>query len=117
MTGSGKTEIYIRAAEKTLDAGRTAIILVPEISLTTQIIDRFRQVRVRKDSRAPQPHDAGRKIRPVEEDKGRQGRHSHRSKIGGVRAAGRYRLIVIDEEHESTYKSDHTPKYDTTEVR
>ena len=117
VTGSGKTEIYIRAAEKTLDAGRTAIILVPEISLTTQIIDRFtgrfgyERIAVLHSRMTPgERYDQWKKIRD--------------GKVGiviGARSAvfaplEDIGLIVIDEEHESTYKSDHTPKYDTTEV-
>ena len=117
VTGSGKTEVYIRAAEKVLDKGRGVIILVPEISLTGQITERFLG-RFGEDpvailhSRlsAGERYDQWSKI-----SKGQV-----RIVIGArsavfapVRDLG---LIVVDEEHESTYKSDFTPKYDTVEV-
>ncbi len=117
VTGSGKTEVYIRAAEKVLSKGRGVIILVPEISLTSQITERFLG-RFGEDSvailhsrlSAGERFDQWTKI-----NKGRV-----RIVIGArsavfapVKGLG---LIVVDEEHESTYKSDFTPKYDTIEV-
>ena len=117
VTGSGKTEIYIRAAKKALDEGRGIIILVPEISLTGQIIERFLG-NFGEDSvavlhsrlSAGERYDQWQKIR-----KGQT-----RIVIGARSAAfapvENLGLIVVDEEHESTYKSDFTPKYDTVEV-
>ncbi|MDO4545664.1 MAG: primosomal protein N' [Bacillota bacterium] len=117
VTGSGKTELYIRAADKALSLGKTAIILVPEISLTGQIIDRFmgrfgtEQIavlhsRLTKGER----YDQWQKIR-----------NGSVNIVIGARSAvfaplTNIGLIVVDEEHETTYKSDHTPKYDTIEV-
>ena len=117
VTGSGKTELYIRAAQKTLQQGKNAIILVPEISLTGQIIDRFigcfgTETIAVLHSRLTQGerYDQWKKIRDG----------SVRIVIGARSAVfaplERIGLIVLDEEHESTYKSDHTPKYDTAEV-
>lgn len=117
VTGSGKTEIYIRAAKQTLDAGRGVIILVPEISLTGQIVERF-LAHFGEDSvailhsrlSAGERYDQWKKIRDGET----------RIVIGARSAAFApvedLGLIVVDEEHESTYKSDFTPKYDTIEV-
>ena len=117
VTGSGKTEIYIRAAKKTLDAGRGVIVLVPEISLTGQIVERF-LAHFGEDSvailhsrlSAGERYDQWKKIRDGET----------RIVIGARSAAfapvDTLGLIVVDEEHESTYKSDFTPKYDTVEV-
>ena len=117
VTGSGKTEIYIRAAEKTLSLGKTAIILVPEISLTTQIIDRFigrfgseRIAVLHSKLSMGERYDQWKKICDGGVDI-----------VIGARLAvfaplKNIGLIVMDEEHESTYKSDHTPKYDTAEV-
>lgn len=117
VTGSGKTEIYIRAAEKCLEKGLTVIILVPEISLTGQIIDRF-------------IGRFGRELIAVLHSKLSLGERYDQWKmirdgkvkiVIGARSAvfaplEKIGMIVVDEEHESTYKSDHTPKYDTVEV-
>lgn len=117
VTGSGKTEIYIRAAQACLRQGRPVIILVPEISLTGQIIDRFigtfgNETIAVLHSRLSlgERYDQWKRIR----DGGvkivigaRSAVFAPLEKIG---------MIVVDEEHESTYKSDHTPKYDTIEV-
>lgn len=117
VTGSGKTEVYIRAAEKVLDKGRGVIILVPEISLTGQITERFLG-RFGEDSVAilHSRLSAGERY----DQWTRISRGDVRIVIGArsavfapVKDLG---LIVIDEEHESTYKSDFTPKYDTVEV-
>lgn len=117
VTGSGKTELYIRAAEKVVSEGRNVIVLVPEIALTGQIIERFTgrfgntEIAV-LHSRLSQGerYDQWKKIR--------DGRV--RIVIGARSAVfaplENIGLIVVDEEHESTYKSDHTPKYDTVEV-
>lgn len=117
VTGSGKTEIYIRAAEEVLNEGRSVIVLVPEISLTGQITGRFTgrfgsEAVAVLHSRlsAGERYDQWKKIK------------DSRAKIViGARSAvfaplENIGLIVIDEEHETTYKSDHTPKYDTAEV-
>ena len=117
VTGSGKTEIYIRAAQQVLEKGRRVIMLVPEISLTSQIIDRFigrfgcEEIAVLHSRLSlGERYDQWKKIR------------DGRVKIViGARSAvfaplADIGLIVVDEEHESTYKSDYTPKYDTVEV-
>lgn len=117
VTGSGKTEIYMRAAEKVLAAGRSVIVLVPEISLTAQTIDRFvgrfgsGRIAVLHSRMTPgDRYDQWKKIR----DGGVDIVIGARSAVfAPLRNIG---LIVVDEEHESTYKSDHTPKYDTVEV-
>ncbi len=117
VTGSGKTEIYIRAAKACLRQGRPVIILAPEISLTGQIIDRFigtfgNEVIAVLHSRLSlgERYDQWKRIRDG----------SVKIVIGARSAVfaplARIGMIVVDEEHESTYKSDHTPKYDTIEV-
>lgn len=117
VTGSGKTEIYIRAARKALDEGRGVIILVPEISLTGQIIERFlgnfgedSVAVLHSKLSAGERYDQWKKIREGDT----------RIVIGARSAAfapvENLGLMVVDEEHESTYKSDFTPKYDTVEV-
>lgn len=117
VTGSGKTEVYLQAAGKTLEEGKTSIILVPEISLTKQIIDRFigrfgaEQIAVLHSKLSlGQRYDEWMRIR------------SGQVKVViGARSAvfaplENIGLIVLDEEHESSYKADMTPKYDTAEV-
>ncbi|MDD5448272.1 MAG: primosomal protein N' [Actinomycetota bacterium] len=111
VTGSGKTEVYMRAIEEVLSRGRGAIILVPEISLTPQTIERFesrfpKKVAVLHSSLSPgERYDQWCAIRdgtyPI---------------VVGARSAifaplQNLGLIVIDEEHESTYKNDQAPHY------
>ena len=117
VTGSGKTEVYIRAAELALKEGRGVIILVPEISLTGQITERFlgkfgsdTVAILHSRLSAGERYDQWTKIR----------RGDVRIVIGARSAVfapvDELGLVVIDEEHEATYKSDFTPKYDTVEV-
>ena len=117
VTGSGKTEIYIRAAAKALEKEKNVIVLVPEISLTTQIIDRFigrfgyeRMAVLHSRMTLGERYDQWRKIRDGNVDIVIGARSAVFAPLKDIG------LIVIDEEHESTYKSDHTPKYDTVEV-
>ena len=117
VTGSGKTELYIRAAGKALEDGRGAIILVPEISMTPQIIDRFIGV-FGQDSVAVLHSrlTAGERFdqwKKIQEGKVRIVIGARLAVFAPVKDLG---LIVVDEEHETTYKSDFTPKYDTIEV-
>ena len=117
VTGSGKTEIYLQAAEHTLQHGRQAIVLVPEISLTAQTIRRFA-------ARFPQGlgviHSAlsdGERY-----DTWRRIRAGRIQLVVGPRSAlfaplPDIGLIVLDEEHESTYKqSDVMPTYHARDV-
>ena len=116
VTGSGKTEVYLQLVEEMLYRNKDSIILVPEISLTPQTIDRFvgrfgDQVAV-LHSRLSQGErfDQWRKIK---EEKVKI--------VIGARSAvfapfNNLGLIIIDEEHETTYKSGQNPKYDTIEV-
>lgn len=117
VTGSGKTEIYIRAAEKCLEKNRTVIILVPEISLTGQIIDRFigkfgsdRIAVLHSRLSLGERYDQWKRIRDGRVDIVIGARSAVFAPLEDIG------MIVVDEEHESTYKSDQTPKYDTVEV-
>ena len=117
VTGSGKTEVYIRAAEQALEMGRGVIILVPEISLTGQITERFLAA-FGRDSVAI-IHS---RLSPGERyDQWKLIRSGEVRIVIGARSAAfapveKLGLVVVDEEHEATYKSDFTPKYDTIEV-
>ncbi len=116
VTGSGKTEVFMNAVRRVLQTGRSAIILVPEIALTPQMVswfrDRFGPVAAVIHSRlsAGERYDEWRRIR----------RGEARVVIGARSAVfaptESLGLIVVDEEHENTYISDHHPRYDAREV-
>ncbi|MTI69934.1 MAG: primosomal protein N' [Firmicutes bacterium] len=116
VTGSGKTEIYLQLIEKMLNLKKQSIVLVPEISLTPQTLDRFigrfgDDVAVLHSRLSlGERYDEWRKIKEGEVNI-----------VVGARSAifapfKNLGLIVIDEEHESSYKSSMSPKYDTIEV-
>jgi len=116
VTGSGKTEVYLQAIERTLDEGRQAIVLVPEISLTPQTVGRFR-ARFGDDiavlhSRlgAGERFDEWERIRRGE---GRVVVGARSALFAPVRNVG---LIVIDEEHEGSYKQGSAPRYHARDV-
>ena len=116
VTGSGKTEVFMKAVHETLALGKCAIILVPEIALTPQMVSwfrgRFGAVAAVIHSRlsAGERYDEWRRIR----------RGEARVVIGARSAVfspvEQLGLIVVDEEHESTYLNDRHPRYDTREV-
>lgn len=123
VTGSGKTEIYIRAAQAVLQQGKNVIILVPEISLTGQIIDRFigrfgseRVAVLHSRLSLGERYDQWKKVRDGCGGNGPEGQIVIGARSAVFAPLENIGLIVIDEEHETTYKSDHTPKYDTIEV-
>ena len=120
VTGSGKTEIYIRAAQQVLEQGRNVIVLVPEIALTGQIIDRFigrfgsgKVAVLHSKLSLGERYDQWKKVRDGCDGGGQIVIGARSAVFAPLENIG---LIVIDEEHETTYKSDHTPKYDTIEV-
>jgi primosomal protein N' (replication factor Y) len=115
VTGSGKTELYIRAIEKVVAAGKRAIVLVPEISLTPQAVRRF-------TARFPRVAVLHSGLKDSE-------RHQHYHAIAsgwaqvivGARSAifapaTDLGLIVVDEEHDPSYKQDNLPKYHGRDV-
>lgn len=116
VTGSGKTEIYLRALESVLGAGRQAIVLVPEISLTPQTIRRFA---ARFPGRVTTIHSGlslGERF-----DQWRQIRDGRVDIVIGPRSAvfaplPRLGIIIIDEEHEDSYKSERMPAYHARDV-
>ncbi len=116
VTGSGKTEIYMQIIEKALKDGKEAIVLVPEISLTPQMMERLIG---RFGSRVAITHS---RMTPGERlDQWKKARMGEISVILGPRSAlftpfSNLGVVVIDEVHESTYTSDTTPKYDAKEV-
>ena len=117
VTSSGKTEVYIRAIEQVVASGRTAIMMVPEISLTGQVIDRFEK-HFGSDMIAVMHSRMTKPQRYVQWQRIRSG--SVRIVIGARSAVfaplENIGVIVLDEEHEATYKSDMTPRYEALEV-
>jgi primosomal protein N' (replication factor Y) len=121
VTGSGKTEVYLQAIARTLEQGKGAIVLVPEISLTPQTVERFKArfssgrlqtlvAVLHSHLSAGERHDEWHKIR--------QGRAriviGARSAIfAPVEPLG---LIIVDEEHEHTYKQEEAPRYHARDV-
>lgn len=111
VTGSGKTELYLRAAAWSLSHGRQVIILVPEIALATQVVARFAE---RFPGRVAVLHSAlsdGERYQTWQAIAA-----GHLPIVVGPRSAlfapfDRLGLIVIDEEHESAYKQDAPPRY------
>ncbi|MGO2723323.1 MAG: primosomal protein N' [Lactobacillus sp.] len=116
VTGSGKTEVYLHAISQALAAGRTALMLVPEISLTPQMV---RQVKARFGEQVAVLHSAlsqGEKY-----DEWRRIRRGEARVVVGARSAifaplTNIGLIVIDEEHEASYKQEENPRYHAREV-
>src|SRR5438046_7372845 len=119
VTGSGKTEIYLQAIRAALERGRSAIVLVPEISLTPQTVERFKgRFAAAQDAVAVlhshlsegERHDEWHKI------------HSGQARIViGARSAvfaplKNLGLIVVDEEHETSYKQEEAPRYHARDV-
>jgi len=115
ITGSGKTELYIRAIEEVVSFGRQAIVLVPEISLTPQTVARFRsrfdQVAVLQSLlSSSERHGYWKRIRAGKVQV-----------IVGARSAvfapaRHLGLLVLDEEHDSSFKQDTTPRYHARDV-
>lgn len=117
VTGSGKTEVYLQLIEKAISLNKTAIVLVPEISLTPQMIDRF-IARFEKEKIAVLHSKISIGERYDEWNKIKEGKAQI---VIGARSAifapiENIGVIIIDEEHDSSYKSESIPKYDAKEI-
>ncbi|WP_110112884.1 primosomal protein N' [Bacillus sp. CGMCC 1.16541] len=116
VTGSGKTEVYLQSIDKVLQAGKEAIMLVPEISLTPQMVKRFKG---RFGSKVAVLHSGlstGEKY-----DEWRKIQRKEVSVVVGARSAvfapfKNLGIIIIDEEHETSYKQEENPRYHTRDV-
>jgi primosomal protein N' (replication factor Y) (superfamily II helicase) len=114
VTGSGKTEIYLQAIQLALERGRTAIMLVPEISLTPQTVERFKsRFAASQESVAVLHSHLSEGERHDEWHKINEGRARI---VIGARSAifaplENLGLIVVDEEHENSYKQEEAPRY------
>lgn len=116
ITGSGKTEVYLRCVEHVLKAGKQAIVLVPEISLTPQMTQRFTERFGNKIAILHSRLSYGERF-----DAWQNIRDGKVNLVVGARSAvfapfENLGLIVADEEHEGSYKSEMSPKYDAREV-
>lgn len=116
VTGSGKTEVYLQCIAQALAEGKTALMLVPEISLTPQIVNRFRR---RFGSRVAVLHSG--LSNGEQYDEWRRIERSEAKVVVGARSAvfaplRKLGLIILDEEHESSYKQDEAPRYHAREV-
>ena len=116
VTGSGKTEVYLRVIEEALNMGKGAIVLVPEISLTPQLLNRFRS---RFGDKVAALHSAlsdGERC-----DEWRRIKRGEARIVVGARSAifapikdpG---VIVVDEEHDSSYKQEDVPRYNARDL-
>ncbi len=116
VTASGKTEVYLDAIAYTLAKGRSAIVLVPEIALTTQVVDvfvgRFGELVAVLHSKLSEGerHDEWRRM---QEGKARIVVGARSAIFAPVENVG---LIVVDEEHEASYKQDNAPRYNAKEL-
>jgi primosomal protein N' (replication factor Y) len=114
VTGSGKTEVYLQAIAEVLKSGKTALVLVPEISLTPQTIERFKaRFSDKKDGIAVLHSHLSDGERHDEWFKVQEGRADI---VIGARSAifaplERLGLIIVDEEHEPSYKQEDAPRY------
>ena len=116
VTGSGKTEVYMQAIAKVLEMGKQAIVLVPEIALTPQTVAVFTK---RFGNSAAVTHS-----RLTAKERLSQWQRARTGQVNlmiGPRSAvftpfERLGIIIIDEEHEHTYRSENTPKFDTRQV-
>ncbi|MEH7611302.1 primosomal protein N' [Gottfriedia acidiceleris] len=116
VTGSGKTEVYLQAIQEVLSEGKEAIVLVPEISLTPQIVGRFKSrfgndvAVLHSGLSIGEKYDEWRKIQRKEV-----------KVVVGARSAifapfENIGMIIIDEEHETTYKQDEHPRYHARDI-
>ncbi|WP_102027327.1 primosomal protein N' [Salirhabdus sp. Marseille-P4669] len=116
VTGSGKTEIYLQSIQKVIEEGKEAIVLVPEIALTPQMVNRFKG---RFGSKVAVMHSglsAGEKY-----DEWRKIQRKEVQVVVGARSAifapfQNLGIIIIDEEHETSYKQDDSPRYHARDV-
>ncbi|MBD9199201.1 MAG: primosomal protein N' [Clostridiales bacterium] len=116
VTGSGKTQVYLRLVQETLALGKTAMVLVPEIVLTPQMMRKFSSYFGEK---AAMLHSS---LKMTERyDQWKRIRRGEVSVVLGTRSAifaplKNLGLIVMDEEQEGSYQSENAPRYDTREV-
>lgn len=117
VTGSGKTEVYLRALRESVRRGRRGLVLVPEISLTPQIVLRFRQglpgQKIAVVHSMQTWTERAREWREIQEGRADVVIGPRSAVFAPVRDLG---LIVVDEEHDGSYKQDSSPRYSGRDV-
>lgn len=116
ITGSGKTEVYLQAIQRTIADGKEAIVLVPEISLTPQMTERFKSRFGNEVAVMHSGLSVGEKY-----DEWRKVQQGKVKVVVGARSAvfapfKNLGLLILDEEHESTYKQEDSPRYHARDV-
>jgi primosomal protein N' (replication factor Y) len=119
VTGSGKTEVYLQAIRKALDAGRSALVLVPEISLTPQTVERFKARFADRQRAIAVLHShlsAGER-----RDEWHRIHRGEATVVIGARSAvfaplNNLGVLIVDEEHETSYKQEESPRYHARDV-
>jgi primosomal protein N' (replication factor Y) (superfamily II helicase) len=116
VTGSGKTEVYLQAIQNVISKGKEAIVLVPEISLTPQMVERFKGRFGKKVAVMHSALSAGEKY-----DEWRRIHRKEVQVVVGARSAifapfENLGIIIIDEEHETTYKQEDQPRYHARDI-
>lgn len=116
VTGSGKTEVYMNIIKNILDDGKEAIVLVPEISLTPQLVNNFKRRFGNKIAILHSRLSDGEKY-----DEWRKIERKEVSIVIGARSAifaplENIGIIIVDEEHTQTYKQDNNPKYNALDI-
>ena len=116
VTGSGKTEVYIRLIHKVIREGRTALVLVPEIGLTPQLLHRFEAQFGQNVAILHSSLPAGARY-----DEWKRARDGKAQVVVGTRSAvfaplEHLGLIILDEEQESSYQSEQSPRYHAREI-
>ncbi|MEE2649322.1 MAG: primosomal protein N' [Acidobacteriota bacterium] len=116
VTGSGKTEVYLRAAKRTIECGRKALLLVPEIGLTPLLVHRAKAVLGDDVGVMHSGMSEGERL-----SNWWRARNGHIRTVIGPRSAvfaplENVGLIIVDEEHDSAYKQDETPRYHSRDV-
>lgn len=116
VTGSGKTEVYLQAIQKVIEKGKEAIVLVPEISLTPQMVRRFKSRFGKNVAVMHSALSAGEKY-----DEWRKIQQKKVQVVVGARSAifapfENIGIIIIDEEHETSYKQEDQPRYHARDV-
>lgn len=116
VTGSGKTEVYLQAIQNVISKGKEAIVLVPEISLTPQMVERFKGRFGKNVAVMHSALSAGEKY-----DEWRRIHRKEVQVVVGARSAifapfENLGIIIIDEEHETTYKQEDQPRYHARDV-
>lgn len=116
VTGSGKTSVFIKLIEQTVQQGKQALMLVPEISLTPQIVQRFKSLFGEQVAVMHSSLSLGERL-----DEYKRMKQGKASIVVGTRSAvfapfDRIGLVILDEEGEASYKSDSAPRYHAREI-